>query len=164
MAQGVVYLNADGFIILANPAAEKILGLPLDEMLGARSNDPRWKFVCEDGREFPQEQHPSVVALRTGQKVIGVVMGIVHPKDEQQRWLQIDAIPEFRVGGSMPHQAYVTLTDITDRKHAEQQLEESEARYQLAISATDAIAYVSHRARTGHHWQGAHRRTVQGDE
>ena len=37
MAQGVVYRNADGKIIAANPAAERILGLTVDQMKGRTS-------------------------------------------------------------------------------------------------------------------------------
>ena len=49
MDQGVAYQSADGVIISANPAAEKILGLTLDEMRGKTSMDPAWKAIREDG-------------------------------------------------------------------------------------------------------------------
>ena len=49
LAQGVVYQNAQGEIIAANPAAERILGLTLDQMQGRTSGDPRWRAVREDG-------------------------------------------------------------------------------------------------------------------
>ncbi len=42
MAQGVVYQNADGKIVSANPAAERILGLTLDQMYSLTSMDPSW--------------------------------------------------------------------------------------------------------------------------
>ncbi|MCX5653772.1 MAG: PAS domain S-box protein, partial [Planctomycetota bacterium] len=69
MAQGVVYQSADGKIISANPAAERILGLTLDEMQGLTSIDPRWRATHEDGSDFPGQTHPAMVALQTGREV-----------------------------------------------------------------------------------------------
>jgi two-component system, chemotaxis family, CheB/CheR fusion protein len=51
MMQGVVYQNADGTIINANPAALRILGVTLDEITGRTSMDPRWKAIREDGAQ-----------------------------------------------------------------------------------------------------------------
>ncbi|WP_291323179.1 PocR ligand-binding domain-containing protein, partial [Desulfonatronospira sp.] len=45
MAQGVIYQAADGAIISANPAAERILGLTLDQMRGKTSMDRRWRMI-----------------------------------------------------------------------------------------------------------------------
>jgi len=39
MSQGIVYQNADGAIISANPSAQRILGLTLDQMQGRTSID-----------------------------------------------------------------------------------------------------------------------------
>ena len=64
MTQGVVYQNAEGKIITANSAAEKILGLSYDQMTGRTSLDPRWKAIHEDGSEFFGESHPSMVCVR----------------------------------------------------------------------------------------------------
>jgi PAS domain S-box-containing protein len=42
MPLGAVLQNADGAIIAANPAAQRILGLSLDQMRGRTSLDPLW--------------------------------------------------------------------------------------------------------------------------
>ena len=69
MAQGVVCQAADGQIVSANPAAERILGLSLNQMQGKTSLDPGWKSIREDGSELPGQEHPAIVALRTGRSV-----------------------------------------------------------------------------------------------
>lgn len=46
-----MYQDAEGKIILANPAAEPILDFPLDQMQGCASVDPRWRAIHEDGTE-----------------------------------------------------------------------------------------------------------------
>ena len=65
MTQGVVHQDAQGHIVSANPAAERILGLSRDQILGRASRDPRWRAVREDGSDFPGDLHPAMVALRT---------------------------------------------------------------------------------------------------
>jgi PAS domain S-box-containing protein len=66
MAQGVVYQDGNGKIVSANPAAERLLGLSLDQLLGRTSTDPEWHCIREDGTPFPGEEHPAMVSLRTG--------------------------------------------------------------------------------------------------
>lgn len=159
MVQGVVYLDADGRVTLANPAAEAIFCMPFDQLSGLESVDPRWKTVREDGSEFPPDEHPTMVALRTGRKVTGVVMGITPPNDYEQRWVQVDAIPEYRAGESKPHQAFVTLHDITERKRVEQALLASEEKYrrlateleQRVRERTAEVQELYDNAATGYH-------------
>lgn len=122
MAPGVVYQDSTGRIISANPAAQRILGLSLDELQGRSSADPRWKAIHEDGSEFPGETHPSSVALRTGREVRNVVMGVFHPRQTSRRWINITAVPHFRSGEDFPYEVYTTFEDITERKQAEEEL------------------------------------------
>jgi PAS domain S-box-containing protein len=120
MAQGVVYQTATGEISAANPAAERILGLSLAQMRGKTSRDPAWQSLHEDGSPFLGEDHPAMVALRTGETVSGAIMGVYHPNSGEHRWLTIDAVPEFLPGETRPHRVSTTFTDITERKRAEE--------------------------------------------
>jgi PAS domain S-box-containing protein len=125
MSLGVVYQNEYGKIIQANPAAEKILGLTLDEMMGRTSSDPRWRSIREDGSDFPGEEHPAMVALKTKKKVRNVVMGVYDPKKDANRWINVNAIPQFKDKDKEPYQVYTTFDDITERKNAEKLVEQS---------------------------------------
>lgn len=123
MAKGVVYQDASGAIIDANPAAERLLGMTLDQMTGVTSVDPRWRAVREDMTDFPGDAHPAMVALRTGRPVDGVVMGVYRPNDGRYAWLQISAQPEFDgEDSSVPTMVYTTFSDITERKRSETEL------------------------------------------
>ena len=122
MVQGVVYQDVSGEIISANPAAERILGLSLDQMQGRTSMDPRWRTIQADGTDFPGEAHPSMVALRTGKEIENVTMGVFNPSQEEYRWINVNAVPLFRPGEGEPYQVYTTFEDITDRKKAVEEL------------------------------------------
>ena len=147
MGLGVVFQARDGHIFRANPAAERILGLTLDQMQGRTSVDPRWRAIHEDGSDFPGDTHPAMVALRSGQKVTDVIMGVYNPAADAYRWIKIDAVPCFKPGESEPHQVYATFEDITQQKNARESLEksyaqlrESEEKYRLlADNITDVI-------------------------
>jgi len=116
---GVVYQNADGRITDANPAAQRILGLTLDQLQGRTSMDPRWHAVHEDGSDFPGDQHPISVALASGQPVHDVLMGITVPQRDCV-WILISAMPLYK--GAKVSQAYVVFEDITERHQMQQQL------------------------------------------
>lgn len=122
MAQGVVYQNDKGEITFANLAAERILGLTLEQMQGRTSLDPRWQAIHEDGTEFLGEEHASMVALRTGKEVRNSMMGVFNPVKEGFNWILIDAVPQFRPGEKEPYQVFTTFTDVTERVQMEANL------------------------------------------
>ncbi len=132
MAQGVIYRTKDGGITSANRAAEEILGMSLDQMLGRTSLNSCRTAIREDGSDFPENGHPCTVALRTGQAVRGVVMGLFNPTQNRYRWVLVNAIPDFAPGETVPLQVYTTLTDITDRRDAEDALRSAKAALEEA--------------------------------
>jgi len=116
---GVVFLDAKGRIRTANQAAERILGLSLAQLQDRDTFDPRWQPIHEDGSPFPGEGHPVTVALRTGQAVEDVVMGVFNPQLTETRWIRVSAAPLFRQGEAHPSQVMATFVDITDQRQLE---------------------------------------------
>lgn len=131
MRYGVVYHGANGAIIYANPAAERILGLSVEQMQGRKSTDPRWKAIHEDGSPFPGDTHPAMVALRTGQPVEGVLMGVYNPVTDETTWIDVTAVPLFQPGRDLPSRVYATFQDITERRNAEAARRKSDERLRL---------------------------------
>ncbi len=141
MGQGVVYHAADGAIIDANPAAQRMLGLTLDQLQGLTSVDPRWNAVHADGSVFPGDQHPAMIALRTGRPVRDVVMGIGHAATAEHRWINVTATPLIRPGESRPSHVYTTFDDITARTQAEAARQRSEAELRTVVDCTPDIIF-----------------------
>ncbi len=127
MAQGVIYQAADGAVVSANPAAERILGLSFEQMQGKTSLNPRWRMIEEDGAEVPGANHPSMIALRTGETVGPVIRGVFNVDKNAYVWLSITAIPLFQPGETKPFQVYAAFEDVTERKQAIEKLKEREA-------------------------------------
>lgn len=144
MTQGVVYQSAEGEIISANPASVNILGLTVEQMRGSTTTDPGWKAINEDGTYFTRDTQPSMVAIQTGKEVRNVIMGIFNPKIEQNRWININAVPQFRAGENKPYQVYITLEDITERKQAGEFLRESEEKFRI-ISEQSLLGILIHK-------------------
>ncbi len=142
MAHGVIYQSKDGSIISANPAAERILGLPFDQMCGKTFMDLRWKMIREDGSTVPGTEDPLMVAVRTGRTIGPVIRGVFHPEKDTYIWLSITAIPLFQPGKTVPFQAYATFEDITERKRAEDKLSESERRLRQIIEFLPDATFV----------------------
>jgi PAS domain S-box-containing protein len=142
MVQGVVFQDVNGHIIHANPSAEKILGLTLDQMQGCSSIDPHWHSVHEDGSAFPGQLHPAMIALHAGKPVYNQVMGVFNPASESYRWININAIPRFKDGEDKPYQVYTTFEDITERKQAEDNLRESETKYRELLNGMNDAVWV----------------------
>lgn len=134
MAQGVVYQAFDGSIISANPAAEHILGLTLDQMKGKTSMDPGWKSIHEDGSPMSGSEHPAMIAIAIGKPVGPIIMGVFQPQIDEHVWISINAIPLFMPGESTPYQVYTTFQNITGERKANQ-------NYQLIFNKmVDAFA------------------------
>lgn len=118
MAHGVICQAADGTVIDANPAVEKLLGLSSERMIGGLLADLLSETVHEDGRAVTVDTHPAMIALRTGCEVRDQVVGIRHPHDGTFRWVEMSAFPRFLPDGKTPFQVFTLLEDVTSQKLA----------------------------------------------
>lgn len=95
MPQGVVHYDRDGSVIGVNPAASEILGIDLTAV-ASWPVVPQGDAIREDGSRFPMNELPVPVALRTGQIVPDVVVGVRHRRTGERRWVRVTAVPDAR--------------------------------------------------------------------
>jgi serine/threonine-protein kinase len=126
MQEGIVLFDADGTILACNASAQRILGLSAEQLTGRTARDPRWRAVREDGSPFPEEAFPVLVTLRTGEPCADVVMG-VHKPDDTLTWISINSQPLVREGETSPYAVVTTFSDVTRRKHLEEELRRTTA-------------------------------------
>ena len=125
MAQGVFYQRADGSVADCNPALLEMFGLTRDEFFSRTSIHPEWRVFSEDGEPVPGDQHPSMQALETGKPVRDAVLRVFNPRRQEDVWLMINAIPQFKPGEEKPYSVFVTLHDITEQKRVEAEVKKS---------------------------------------
>ncbi|MEI7841524.1 MAG: PAS domain S-box protein [Gallionellaceae bacterium] len=137
--EGVVLQDHNGTIKMWNGAAERILGLSGDQLGGKTSLDPNWRAIHEDGSGFMGENHPSMVALRTGKPQSNVVMGVHKPTGELS-WVSINAVPIFAANESLPESVVVSFSDITQQKTTHEELLANQELLQDALSRLRSLA------------------------
>lgn len=125
LSEGVVVHGPDGAIVSANPAAQKIFGLSLDEFRGAILPSPKWRLVHEDMSTWGIDDNPAKITLRTRIPQTGVVMG-VHRPDGSFLWISVSTrsavLPDGRVGVVV---AFVDITSLRDAESEHRMLFES---------------------------------------
>lgn len=141
LSEAIVTHERDGSISAWNAAAERILGLSVEEMQGRSNLDPHWRAIHEDGSVFTGETRPSRVVFRTGVPQLNVIMGIYKP-DGTLTWVLINAVPIFNHGDLSPSSALVSFSDITARKLAEAELEQHRQQLEqlVALRTTELTA------------------------
>ena len=128
LVEGIVVQDLTAKIVAFNASALRILGLSAEQLTGRTSLDPTWAAVHADGSPFPGEQHPAMVTLRTGEPLLGVLMGVRLPGGGT-RWISVNTQP-LRDGASGPLQGVVcSFQDITARRTHEAAVRASEARF-----------------------------------
>lgn len=154
ITEGIILLDSEGTILACNDAAEKILGLTKDQIIGRTPADPRWRAIYEDGSPFPTEKHPAVTTLHTGIPQYNVVMGVHKPTGEL-KWISINSQPLIHQDETKPYAVVTSFTDVTEHKLLEETIRQSqEQTFKLAIERervrvmTNFMTDASHEFRT----------------
>lgn len=142
LTQGIVVLDASGRIVDANPAAESILGIYLSDIKGTSPGDPIWKVRGQDEIPLPGNEHPAMIALRTGERVRDFNLEVRRPSDGEYRWLHVDATPICEQGTSYPSLVYAIFNDITEQRRSEYELQRSKLFLSIAqrVASTGSAA------------------------
>lgn len=109
---GALLQNSDGKILMANREAECITGIAMEKLCGRTMAELRWKLLREDGSELPIAEHPSMIALRSGQPVSDVVMRMEMPYGTPPKWIRVSAVPHVPDGSARTFHVYTTFVEI----------------------------------------------------
>jgi diguanylate cyclase (GGDEF)-like protein/PAS domain S-box-containing protein len=116
MTCGLVVLNRRGELVDANDAAQRILGVRLDEMRGQPSSVALWRAIGADGADPHEGEKLIGTALRTRRPMRATMVHATRP-DGRLRWLQVDAVPVREDGNGSPGDGQgpviVSFIDIT---------------------------------------------------
>ena len=147
LGDGIVLQLADFSITTCNESAVRITGLTAEQMLGREPRPKGWLAIREDGSRFDLREHPSIVALVTGEPS-SCIMG-VQSDGRDTRWIAINTRPMFHKGASRPYAALSSVTDITARVIAQDaERRAREAAEAASRAKSDFLANMSHEIRT----------------
>lgn len=124
---GVVVHQPDGEVILYNQEASRLLGIGEDKKIPPAE----WYSVSADGTKITMEEYPALYVIRTGKPLINVVAGIDKPGRDTRTWVLMNAFPELNEEKKLK-QVALTFVDITDAKHAEEELKKREHDLNMA--------------------------------
>jgi formate hydrogenlyase transcriptional activator len=116
--EGIYGVNSEGKTTFVNPAAERMLGWPAEELVG-RDIHSIVHHTHHDGRRYPQEECPIYAAFRDG-AVHKVANEVFWRKDGQPVWVEYTSTP-IRDRGIVVG-AVIVFHDVTERREADEKL------------------------------------------
>jgi diguanylate cyclase (GGDEF)-like protein/PAS domain S-box-containing protein len=138
MGDGVICTNEKYEHILFNHAARKLLGSGPAQASPDNRSETFGLYRPDKKTLFKSEELPLGRALR-GESVDNLELFGHHPLETEGRWLSANSRPLKDSSGKL-HGAVVVLHDITERKHSEEALVQSEERFRLTVESVQDYA------------------------
>ena len=137
--EGIFGLNTDGAHTFVNPAAARMLGYTVDELIGGHSHTI-WHYKKEDGGPYPVEECPIYAAYKDG---------TVHHKSDEVFWrkdgtcfpVEYASTPIVENGSILG--AVVTFRDITERRRSEGELKKLSDELSRSNADLEQFAYTA---------------------
>lgn len=154
VAEGIIVLDKDGFIIYANPVVDGILGLPHSAIIGHEFPDETWGITTRTGEPLPEIDRPFNQAKRSKSTVCDIEYVLTRP-DGSSLTVSVNAIPFLEDKGEVMAVA-LSFTDIEKTVRAFEEIRESRRQVLdilesitdgfLALDALARVTYINKRA------------------
>ncbi len=129
---GIVSCDHEGHIIYANPAVLRMFEYRLEDVVGKTEIDLNYEVLREDGSVIPPAEGliPTVIAAR--QPLTNLVIGWRRVHTHKTVWTLLDVVPQCDASGEVSC-ILLSLTDLTEQRHATDALRESEERFRTLV-------------------------------
>jgi PAS domain S-box-containing protein len=123
--QGIVIFQ-DNQLVFVNPQISELIGIPSDELL-KRTPEDVWNLIDAEDREIVQRRYQSRLQ---GEKVPDHYELRVKSPDGRPLWMEVGVkVIEYQGRSALQ----ITLMDVTERKRANQAIQESEEKYRTLV-------------------------------
>ncbi|AMV73782.1 hypothetical protein JCM30471_22010 [Desulfuromonas carbonis] len=137
---GVLIRAADSRVILCNPEAAQLLGIPADQLVGKRVGELDLPFVRKDGTPLPLAEFPYNQVLASGRVLKNFILGIDRGSNGGFKCVLVNAYPEFDSNRQL-REVVVILTDISEIKDAEEKIRQHVEHLTALVEIDRAINF-----------------------
>lgn len=120
LRDGVLVVDTDGIVTLANPRAAELTGKPVHQILDRPVLDVLDLRLDEHGMPVPRSESPLLHTLATGEPVNDLIHGV---RGTDPRWLLVNTAPIVDPTNGEVRGAVATNADITELVTARAELE-----------------------------------------
>ncbi len=131
---GIVLLGPNAETLFANRSVLETFGVRSEQVAGKSSAQFEATAIREDGTEMPFSERPAPRAIATKQPVYGEVVGWRLKGSDGVVWTLVDALPQITQQGEVAD-VILSISDITERKKAEEALQRSEERFRTLVES-----------------------------
>lgn len=125
MSQGVIYHDRNGEVISANSAAEKILGISINEWTDQNQTIlGDLQLLKINGEPLDYTEHPINLAINFNLPTRDYIFGVVNARRKELIWVSMNVLLNYRSGEDQPYQIISTYLDVTDTIRVQKTLEE----------------------------------------
>lgn len=132
---GIVMLDKEGRLTFANTEAERLVGIPREEMLGRRHDDPSWGLSWMDGQHEGETLFG--MAVREKRQIQNARLSLRRP-DGRRIALSANMTPILNEEGEVD-KAIGSFTDITEMVLREEELNRQRRDYQIVFDSVPAM-------------------------
>ena len=135
--QGILVHDREGRVVEANPAAGRLLGVAMAQLLAAGPADPIWTRLRElDGAVIAAKHRPAAIALATGRPVLGRLL-VVHRDGATDTVVRVDARP---VSAGENRVVVSGLVDVTAESTAQRAAAAADAQVRQTLADVRRLA------------------------
>lgn len=137
--EGIYGLDLEGKTTFVNPAAAKMLGYELDELIGKAMHD-LIHYAYSNGEIYPKEKCLIYAAYRDG-GIHRVTNEVLWKKDKSPLWVEYISSPVYQKGKISG--AVVIFNDISERREADNKIKKYAESLKASNEALDEFAYIA---------------------